>query len=101
MPRAKEQSWCSECGEPVRSNAVDGMHKACREGGNGHAQKRGPQPKLPPPSKPDAIVPVGAAVPNGALGTLVVSEAQMARMFNGLPLEAKVAALQAYLDGQQ
>ena len=46
-------------------------------------------------------MPVGAAVPNGALGTLVVSEAQMARMFNGLPLEAKVAALQAYLDGQQ
>lgn len=55
-----------------------------------------------PPSKPSAILPPAAAgAENAAIGTLVVSEAQMVRMFSGLPVEAKVAALQAYLDGQQ
>jgi hypothetical protein len=94
---SKASHWCSTCRKVIRSDSPDGLCKQCR-GGPSPKSHRGnvARPKKPPKAAP-AARPAETNPERPTLTTLLVSEAQLVRMFAALPIEDKALVLQIYL----
>jgi hypothetical protein len=110
MTRAKAHSrasrWCTNCKKALRKDSKSDVCRACRTGvarGPHHKGKRVPYKKATEPANGTAKdqmpcdPPLLATDAKPALATLLVSEAQLVRMFAGLPIEEKALVLQMYL----
>jgi hypothetical protein len=97
MTRAKAHSrasrWCTNCKKALRKDSKSDVCRACRVDQH-HKGKRGPYKKATEPANGTAVE---SKAQRPALATLLVSDAQLVRMFAALPIEDKALVLQIYL----
>jgi hypothetical protein len=94
----EDKRYCGECGGTLRRDSKFDVCTKCRKGASGAKRAGGgevkPKSKSVHPAQPEVSV-------NEAAGTLLLTEAQMVRVFSGFSIEGKTIALQAALNAAE